>query len=104
MESVSMFWLLASFVILLFIIGVYSLLVTRNLLRILIGMEILTKGVTLLLVAAGYLTGQVNVIQPVIITMIVVEVVIIAVAAGVVIAAYRNNGTVNVSALRNLKG
>jgi multisubunit Na+/H+ antiporter MnhC subunit len=99
-----MFWLLASFVILLFIIGVYSLLVTRNLLRILIGMEILTKGVTLLLVAAGYLTGQVNVIQPVIITMIVVEVVIIAVAAGVVIAAYRNNGTVNVSALRNLKG
>jgi len=104
MGSVSMFWLLASFVILLFIIGVYSLLVTRNLLRVLIGMEILTKGVTLLLVAAGYITGQVNVIQPVIITMIVVEVVIIAVAAGVVIAAYRNNGTVNVGALRNLKG
>jgi multisubunit Na+/H+ antiporter MnhC subunit len=104
MESLHMFWLLASFVILLFIIGVYSLLVTRNLLRILIGMEILTKGVTLLLVAAGYMTGQANVIQPVIITMIVVEVVIIAVAAGVVIAAYRNNGTVDVRALRNLKG
>jgi multisubunit Na+/H+ antiporter MnhC subunit len=104
MESISMFWLLASFVILLSIIGIYALLATRNLLRILIGMEILTKGVTLLLIAAGYLTGQVNVIQPVIITMIVVEVVIIAVAAGVVIAAYRGNGTVDVRSLRNLKG
>lgn len=104
MESASMFWVLASFVILLFIIGIYSLLITRNLLRILIGMEILTKGVTLLLIAAGYLTGRANVIQPVIITMIVVEAVIIAVAAGVVIAAYRVNGTVNVRSLRNLKG
>jgi len=98
------FWILTSFVILLFIIGIYSLLATRNLLRILIGMEILTKGVTLLLVAAGYLTGRTNVIQPVIITMIVVEVVIIAVAAGVVIAAYRKNGTINIRELRNLKG
>jgi multisubunit Na+/H+ antiporter MnhC subunit len=104
MENGSLFWVIASFVILLFITGIYSLLVTRNLLRILIGMEILTKGVTLLLVAAGYLTGRTNVIQPVIITMIVVEVVIIAVAAGVVIAAYRRNGTINIRELRNLKG
>ena len=99
-----MFWLLATFVLLLFITGVYCLFATRNLLRILIGMEILTKGVTLLLVAAGYVTGRVNVIQPIVITMIVVEVVIIAVAAGVVIAAYRSNGTVNIRELRNLKG
>ena len=99
-----MFWRLAFFVIILFIIGIYALLVTRNLLRILIGMEILTKGVTLLLVAAGYFTGRTNIIQPVIITMIVVEVVMIAVAAGVVIAAYRSNGTVDVRNLRNLKG
>jgi len=100
----NMFWVMASFVILLFVIGIYALLATRNLLRILIGMEILTKGATLLLVAAGYLTGRTNVIQPVIITMIVVEVVIIAVAAGVVIAAYRRNGTINIRELRNLKG
>jgi len=100
----NMFWIMMSFVILLFIIGIYALFATRNLLRILIGMEILTKGVTLLLVAAGYLTGRVNVIQPIIITMIVVEVVIIAVAAGVVIAAYRRNGTIDIRALRNLKG
>ena len=104
MESVSMFWILASVVILLFIIGIYALLATRNLLRVLIGMEILTKGVTLLLVAAGYLTGRVNFIQPVIITMIVVEVVIIAVAAGIVIASYRSNGTIDIRALRKLKG
>ena len=104
MESTSLFWVIASFTILLFVIGAYSLLLTRNLLRILIGMEVLTKGVTLLLVAAGYLTGRTNIIQPVIITMIVVEVVIIAVAAGVVIAAYRENGTISIRELCNLKG
>jgi len=91
-------------VALLFIIGIYALLVSRNLLRILIGMEILTKGVTLLLVAAGFLTGRQNSMQPVVITMIVVEVVIIAVAAGIAIASYRNNKTISVRALRNLKG
>jgi len=104
MESISLFWMLVSFAVLLFISGIYCILATRNLLRILLGMEILTKGVTLLLVAAGYLTGRSNVIQPIIITMIVVEVVIIAVAAGVVIAAYRKNGTVNIRELQNLKG
>ena len=99
-----MFWVMASFAILLFVIGVYSLLATRNLLRILIGVEVLNKGVTLLLVMAGYMAGRTNVIQPVIITMIVVEAVIIAVAAGVVIAAYRENGTINIRKLSNLKG
>jgi len=104
MESASMFWGLASFAILLFVIGFYYILATVNLLRILIGMEILTKGATLLLVSAGFLTGMMNVIQPIIITMIVCEVVIIAVAAGVVIASYQSNGTIDVTALRNLKG
>ena len=104
MESTTLFWVLASFAVLLFITGMYGLLATRNLLRILIGMEVLTKGVTLLLVTAGYLISMTNVIQPIIITMIVVEAVIIAVAAGVVIAAYRKNGTISIRELSNLKG
>ena len=104
MENASMFWTMASFAILLFIIGIYALLATRNLLRILIGVEVINKGVTLMLVTAGYLTGRTSVIQPVVITMIVIEAVIIAVAAGVVIAAYRKNGTIDIRALRSLKG
>ena len=100
----TLFWSMASFAILLFIIGVYALLATRNLLRILIGVEVLNKGVTLLLIMAGFIAGRTDVIQPVIITMIVIEAVIIATAAGVVIAAYRRNGTIDIRALRDLKG
>ena len=37
-------------VVLLFAIGIYSLLVTTNLIRILVSIEILTKGVTLLMI------------------------------------------------------
>jgi len=47
------------FVILLLITGLYCVIVTRNLMRALIGLEILTKAVTLLLIVAGYTTGRV---------------------------------------------
>ena len=38
-------------VVLMLIVGFYCLLTTRNLIRALIGLELLTKGVTLLLIA-----------------------------------------------------
>ena len=42
----------------LLVAGLYCMLVTRNLIRALIGVEILTKAVTLLIILAGYVTGQ----------------------------------------------
>jgi len=82
----------------------YCLLVSRNLIRILIALELLTKAVTLLLAIGGYYSGQVALAQSFIITLIVIEVVVIAVAAGIVIGAYRHNGNLDVRSLQNLKG
>ncbi|MDP4108838.1 MAG: NADH-quinone oxidoreductase subunit K [Bacillota bacterium] len=99
--------LFASFiiaVILLFTIGVYSLLMTRNLMRILISVEILTKGVTLLLIAIGYVTGRMAAAQAYVITIIVIEVVLLAIATGIILGAYRKNDTLNTGFLNNLKG
>ncbi len=92
------------FVALLAAAAIYCILATRNLIRILIGLELLTKAVTLLLAVAGYVTGRMAVAQTFIITMIVIEVVVIAVAAGVVIGVHRHNNDLDVGKLRNLRG
>ncbi len=92
------------FIILVFVVGFYCIVATHNLIRALIGMEILTKGVTLLIIVAGYVTGRMGLAQACVITLIVIEVVIIIVTGGVILSVYRRNGSVDVRDLRNLKG
>ncbi|HWS30569.1 MAG TPA: NADH-quinone oxidoreductase subunit K [Clostridia bacterium] len=91
-------------VVLVLGVGIYSLVVTRNLLRILLSVEILMKGATLLLIGAGYLTGDMATAQAFVITVIIIEVVLLVVATGIVLGAYRANGTLNTRELNNLKG
>ncbi len=98
------FWPVAVVCALVFVTGLYPIFVSRNLVRIIIGMELLTKSVTLLLVLAGAVTGRTATMQALIITLIVIEVVAIAVAAGIVIGVVRKNGTVDVHQLTRLKG
>lgn len=92
------------FVILLLVIGFYCLIVTKNLVRVLIGLEILIKAVTLLIILAGYITGKMATAQTLVITLIVVEVVVMAVGAGIVISVFNKNNSLDVRNLRNLKG
>jgi NADH:ubiquinone oxidoreductase subunit K len=82
-------------VVLIFAIGIYSLLVTHNLMRILISIEILTKGVTLLLIVAGYISKNMAMAEAYVITVIIIEVVLMAVATGLVLGLFRANGTLD---------
>ncbi|MFA6216442.1 MAG: NADH-quinone oxidoreductase subunit K [Candidatus Omnitrophota bacterium] len=99
-----LFWPFSIFVILLFIIGLYCILATFNLLRAIIGVEILIKGVTLLIILVGYITGNMALAQTLVITLIVVEVVIMVVAGGVILCIFRHNQTIDTRKLNNLKG
>ena len=103
-EALNIFWLFGFFVIALFIIGLYCVLATHNLIRALIGIEILIKAVTLLLIAAGYTSGHAALTQALVITLIVIETVIVAVAVGVVLGIHRHNDSLDVRKIRNLKG
>ena len=102
MNAVFIIFLLG--VILLFITGFYCLIITRNLIRILIALEVLTKGVTLLLVIVGKSSGQISLVQTFIITLIIIEVVVIAVAAGIVLGIFSHNNSLDIRKIRNLKG
>lgn len=103
-ESANLFWLFGIFVILLLLTGSYCILVSRNLIRILIGLELLTKAVTLLIIVGGYVTGQMALAQALVITLIIIEVIVVAIAAGVIIGAHAHTGSLDVRDLRNLKG
>ena len=98
------FWLFFTFVVLLLIEGLYCILVTYNLMRVLIGLEILIKAVTLLIIVGGYLSGQMALAQTLVITVIVIEVVVVMVAAGIVLGFYREYDSLNVRNARNMKG
>ncbi len=103
-DNSALFWIFGVFTVLLAICGFYCILVTRNFIRTLIGLELLTKAVTLLVVLAGYVSGRTAISQSLAITIIVVEVVVIAVAAGIVFGIFKQIGSLNVTKMRNLKG
>jgi len=88
----------------LFITGLYCIIISKNLIRTLIGVEILTKAVTLLIILAGYVTGRSQVTQAMIITLIVVEVVVISVGAGLIINVFKKYDSLDTDNLRSLKG
>jgi len=104
MMNFQLFWHLFIVVILLLIMGFYCIFMSYNLIRVLIGVELLIKAVTFLIIVAGYVTGHMSLAQAIVITLIVVEVVFIVVATGVVIGLHRHNGTLDTRKLRNLKG
>lgn len=91
-------------VVMLFCIGLYTLLASRNLLRMLIGFEIISKGVTLAIITAGSVNGQIVLSQTLAITAIVVEVVFIAIALAIVMIIQRKRHSLDVRKLTNLKG
>ncbi len=102
MSSIGIIFLVAVF--LNFITGFYSLLFTRNLIRILISLEVLNKSMTLLLVIVGHATGDIGKLQAFIITLIVIEVIVIAIAAGLVLGIFRKNNSLDTRFIRKLKG
>ena len=90
--------------VLLLIIGLYCVIATRNLIRAVIGLVLLTKSVTLLLIVAGNSVRQTALAQVLVITVIVVEVVVITVAVGIILRLYQQNRSLDTTLLRNLKG
>jgi len=88
----------------LFTAGLYCIFASRNLIRIVIGIEMLTKAVTLMLALAGALTGRLALAEAFVITLIVLEVVVVAVATGLVVGIFRHHGSARVRLLRELKG
>ena len=92
------------FIALLMFTGFYAMLVSRSIIRQLIGLEIVSKAAMLTLISAGALTGDLMTAQALIITMIVIEVVVVAAGLALLVKAHRVTGEADIVRLDALKG
>lgn len=92
------------FIALIFFSGAYCMIVSRNIIKLLIGFEIISKASIIAMITSGYLTSNINFAQSIIIVMILIEVVVIATGLAIVVKNYRINKTMDITKLSNLKG
>jgi multicomponent Na+:H+ antiporter subunit C len=84
-------------------IGVYCLLAKRNIIQLLIGVEVIAKGVTLSFILGGFFQGNEQVAQAIVITIILIEVITMAVAMSLAVMAHRHTGSLDIKDLRRLR-
>lgn len=84
-------------------IGFYGFLMARNLMKIIVAMQILVKAAMLALVMAGRYSGEVNLGQSLAITVIVADTIVVVLALAFVVQVRRYFGTLDVKALTMLR-
>jgi NADH:ubiquinone oxidoreductase subunit K len=84
-------------------VGVYGVLISRHLIKMLIALQILTKAAVLLLVIAGRAGRQPGLGQSLGITVIVADTIIVVFGLALAVQVQRRFGTLDVSALSTLK-
>ena len=85
-------------------IGLYGLLISRNLIKLVVALQILVKAALLGLVLAGDVSGQINLSQSLAITVIVADTVVAVIGMALAVQVRRQIGTMDVSALSKLRG
>ncbi|HCC48192.1 MAG TPA: hypothetical protein DEQ38_08800 [Elusimicrobia bacterium] len=101
MSSFAMEWYLIA---LLMFIGFYCMLVSRSIVRQLVGLEIVSKAAMLALISAGYWSNNLVFAQALLITMIVIEVVVVAAGLALLVKNFRLHGSADIWKLDSLKG
>ncbi len=100
----STWFLYLGFAALLLFVGIYCLLTMRNLIKLFIGIEIISKAVSLALLTSGFVRNNILLAQSLVITFIVVEVSLVATALAIIINIYRHTKSLDVRKLAKLKG
>jgi LPXTG-motif cell wall-anchored protein len=86
----------------LFATGLFSLIARCNLIKMVMGLELLGKGVSLLFILGGYLSGNTGESQAVVFTLIAIEAVVAGLALALVILARRVWKTFDIAAISRL--
>jgi len=93
-----------SLTVLLFLIGLLCLLMQRNAIKQVIGLKIMLQGVTLGLVHAGHVRGDMRLAQTMVISALVVETVVIAIAVALIVNVFRRYPSGDIDRLDRLRG
>jgi NADH-quinone oxidoreductase subunit K len=84
-------------------IGFYGILISRNLIKVVVALQILVKGAMVALVLAGRMAGNVNLGQSLALTVIVADTIVAVVAMALAVQVRRVVGTLDVRSLTELR-
>jgi multisubunit Na+/H+ antiporter MnhC subunit len=101
--------------VLLFVLGLYCLLTQRKVIKQVIGLKIMLQGVTLGLIHAGHLvsaraagggpdTNPLRVAEAMVLSALIVEAVVIALALAMIVNVYRHYPSGDIDQLDTLQG
>ncbi len=85
-------------------VGFYGLMAGRNLIKIVVALQILVKGALLGLVAAGYSNGQVALGESLALTVIVADTIVAVMGIALSVQIRRYLGTLDVNTISKLRG
>ena len=83
--------------------GFYGLLLSRNLIKVVVALQIMVKGALLALVAAGSVTGKLALGQSLALTVIVADTIVAVVGLALAVQVRKHFGTLDLNALRTLR-
>lgn len=84
-------------------IGVYGLLASRNLIKVIIALQIMVKGAMVALVMAGHIRGAVNFGQSLALTVIVTDTIVAVVGLTLAVQIRQRIGTMDIKDLTKLR-
>ncbi len=85
-------------------VGFYGLLIARNLIKVVMVLQILIKGAVLSLVLAGRLSGNLGLGQATAATVIVADTIVAVVGLALAVQVRRRFGTLDVPKISTLRG
>jgi NADH-quinone oxidoreductase subunit K len=84
-------------------VGLYALLVMRNLIKIIVALQILVKAALLAMIAAGQVAGQAEIGESLALTVIVADTIVAVVGLALAVQIRRYTGTLDVRVLSILR-
>jgi NADH:ubiquinone oxidoreductase subunit K len=84
-------------------IGIYGILISRNLIKVVVGLQIGVKGAMVAMVLAGRLSNQVDLGQSLALTVVVADTIVAVVALALAVQVRRKFGTLDIKSLTSLR-
>ena len=84
-------------------VGFYGLLMARNLIKVVVALQIMVKGAMVALVLAGNLNGKTNIGQSLALTVIVADTIVAVIGLALAVQVRRHFGTLDIKSLTTLR-
>jgi NADH:ubiquinone oxidoreductase subunit K len=90
--------------VVIFLLGLYCVISQQNLIKIVIGIEIMGKAVILNFITAGFYQNNSGIAQAIVMTAILIDAVIVAVVLALIVNVFRLNKGILADGIAGLKG